>query len=291
MSPLPPLERVVYADGKVEVGAFRCAPARPDFRQAGQIRSHCAFVFPRRGVRIRQEGRAPFTADRATVVFYNPRQPYTRERLDPAGDACEWFAVDPATAAEVVRERDPAAAEREEAPFRLSHGPSDAASYFAQRALFHELEASGGDALAVEERVLLLLDRALALAYGGGARPAAPAPLRPRERTAALQARDLLALRFAEPLTLEALARETGLSRFRLCRAFRAAFGTTLHAYREQLRLRAALDALGEGCRDLTALALDLGYSSHSHFTAAFGKAFAVTPSQARARFGPSAAR
>jgi AraC-like DNA-binding protein len=32
----------------------------------------------------------------------------------------------------------------------------------------------------------------------------------------------------------------------------------------------------------LTRLALDLGYSSHSHFTASFRRAFGLTPSAAR---------
>ena len=36
------------------------------------------------------------------------------------------------------------------------------------------------------------------------------------------------------------------------------------------------------GERDLSRLALDLGYSSHSHFTAAFRRSFDVPPSAAR---------
>jgi AraC-like DNA-binding protein len=287
------LERVVYARGRVEVGAFRCPAARPDFGVAGPIRDHCVFVFPRTAVRIRHEGARAFTADPAVVTYYNPHQRYTRERLDPAGDLCEWFALDPELAAEVVREHDPAAAERKRAPFRMTHGPSDGATYLAQRALFLELARDGeADALAVEEAVLLLLDRLLGKACG--ARPDASAgrePPRRRDREAARQARDLLSHRYREALTLDDLARAVGLSRFRLCRAFRHAAGTGMHAFREQLRLRAALAPLADGCADLTGLALDLGYSSHSHFTASFRRAFGLTPSQARARFRPPPAR
>jgi AraC-like DNA-binding protein len=43
-----------------------------------------------------------------------------------------------------------------------------------------------------------------------------------------------------------------------------------------------ALERLDAGERDLTRLALDLGYSSHSHFTDAFRRSFGVTPSTAR---------
>jgi len=287
-----PMERVVYDGDRVEVGAFRCPAGRADFTHAGPIRNHCAFVFPRTAVRIRHEGQRAFTADPAVVTFYNPCQPYTRERLDPAGDLCEWFALDPELTAEVVRERDPAAAERPQGPFRFSHGPSDGPTYLAQRELFLLLARGDAGDLAVQETVLMLLDRVLDLAYGvwGGA-AARTEPARRRERDAAGQARELLALRFREAFTLSDLADAVGLSRFRLCRAFRQVTGSTMHAFREQLRLRAALDPLGEGCDDLTGLALDLGYSNHSHFTASFRKAFGVTPSQARARFRSSTRR
>jgi AraC-like DNA-binding protein len=279
------VERVVYREGHLEVGAFRCGAGRPDFDVAGQIRDHCAFVFPRTAVRIRHEGRPAFTAHAGVVAFYNPRQPYTRARLDPLGDHCEWFALDAGAAAEAVRERDPAAAERHHAPFRFTHGPSDAATYLAQRELFALLaRGEGADVLAVEERVLVLLDAVLALAYAAGGSGRVPGRVRPRGREAAEAARDILARHFREALPLEALARAVSLSRFRLCRAFRAVTGGTLHAFREQLRLRAALGPLADGCDDLTGLALDLGYSSHSHFTASFRRAFAVTPSQARTR-------
>jgi AraC-like DNA-binding protein len=46
-----------------------------------------------------------------------------------------------------------------------------------------------------------------------------------------------------------------------------------------RLRLRAALDLLPEYRRDITRLALDLGYSSHSHFTYAFRREFGFPPS------------
>ena len=52
LRPWSPLERVVFANGRVEVGAFRCPAGRPDFRDAGQIRDRCAYVFPRTAVWI-----------------------------------------------------------------------------------------------------------------------------------------------------------------------------------------------------------------------------------------------
>jgi AraC-like DNA-binding protein len=55
----------------------------------------------------------------------------------------------------------------------------------------------------------------------------------------------------------------------------------SFHRYLTRLRLRAALERLPDAS-DLTALALELGFSSHSHFTDAFRREFRRTPSEAR---------
>jgi AraC-like DNA-binding protein len=51
--------------------------------------------------------------------------------------------------------------------------------------------------------------------------------------------------------------------------------------YRYQLRLRLArgLDLLGD-CEDLSALSMELGFSSHSHFSSAFRQAYGRTPAE-----------
>ena len=54
------------------------------------------------------------------------------------------------------------------------------------------------------------------------------------------------------------------------------------HADEERIRLRMALELL-RSRRGLTEIALDLGYTSHSHFTAAFRNYFGITPSRYRA--------
>ena len=68
-----------------------------------------------------------------------------------------------------------------------------------------------------------------------------------------------------------------------LCRVFREESGATIHDHREKLRFAAALDAFEQGQRDLSELALDLGYSSHAHFTANFTQSLGLAPSRLRA--------
>ncbi len=83
-------------------------------------------------------------------------------------------------------------------------------------------------------------------------------------------------------ITLTELSRSVNWSPFSLCRAFREATGQTITSYRHALRIMAALERLREGTTDLTDLALELGYCSHSHFTHTFRCHLGITPSQFR---------
>jgi AraC family transcriptional regulator len=96
------------------------------------------------------------------------------------------------------------------------------------------------------------------------------------------RARELLAFDPSSSHSLHEVARAVAVSPFHLTRCFKRTNGIGMHGYRTRLRMGLALSRLGEGENDLTRLALDLGYSSHSHFTAAFGAYFGVSPSRAR---------
>jgi AraC-like DNA-binding protein len=93
-----------------------------------------------------------------------------------------------------------------------------------------------------------------------------------------------LATHLAENLSLAAIARAVHCSPFHLARLFREQSGVTIHQYRHRLRLREALRRILDGENDLSALALDLGFSSHSHLTDAFRHAFGAAPRVYRER-------
>lgn len=95
-------------------------------------------------------------------------------------------------------------------------------------------------------------------------------------------AKALLQTRFRERLSLEDIARALYVSTFHLCRLFKQETGMPIHRYLNQLRLRAALEPVIAGTTDLNSLALELGFSSHSHFTAAFRKEFGMSPREVR---------
>ena len=72
------------------------------------------------------------------------------------------------------------------------------------------------------------------------------------------------------------------LSPFHLCHVFRQMAGTSIYGYVLQERLAHALDAVLDGGDDLTTVALDAGFASHSHFTARFRGFFGCTPAALR---------
>lgn len=274
------VDRVVFSTECVTIGAFRCPASHPSFRNSGPIRDDC-FVFPRTTVLIQHDNARAFVADPTIVTLYNRRQEYERRFVCADGDRCDWFAVSQDLLRAALAERDPSAAEAER-PVRFPHAPADASTYLEQRRLFIDAsDPAGVETLDVEERVVALLDRVLTLAYNGR-QPRARVPRLPSANELADAAKAWIAPRVAQRLTLASIARAIDCSVFHLCRSFRRATGLTLHAYRDEVRLRLVLERLEHGERDLSRLALDLGYSSHSHFTAAFHRSFGIPPSTAR---------
>ncbi len=276
----PPFDTQIYRSAVVTIASFRAEPSHPGFHDSGPAENHI-IVFPRTSVRIRHPGRAAFVTNPNVVTFYNKDQVYFREKVTEESDCCEWFAVERSILLDAVRRHDPAAVDRPDSPFRFTHGPADAGSYLLQRLVVRHLTEGGPvDPLFVEESAVRLLSRAVA--------SAAQAWDLSRETSESSQgelaeaAKTVLTQGFREPISLDEVARRAGSSVFHLCRTFRRHTGSTLHGYRNQMRLRTALERVAAPASDLTDLALDLGYSSHSHFTAAFRKAFGIAPSSFR---------
>ncbi len=281
-------DRIVFETGSVRLGLWRCPSDHPRFENTGPIEEYL-LVFPGTRVSITHAGGRPIRADRTLVLFYNRGQEYRRGRISPEGDFCQWIGVPPQWIVEAARPFDPRVEDRVHRPFTLTHGPSSSLSFLRQLVLIRLAEREAGspvlqDDLAVEEAVVSILADSIAGAYLARepcGRPAARAPARSNADLVE-RVRDFLARSYTETLTLATIARAAATSPFHMCRVFRRLTGRTIHDYRNALRLRAALESVAQGRADLTALALDLGYSSHSHFTQSFRTAFGVTPAWVR---------
>ena len=280
-SPRHHIDVVVFDSPLVRVGRWRCPADHPHFLDSGPS-SDALFVFPREGVWIEHEHRTPFVADANTVTYYNKGQCYRRRKLSGRGDHCEWFAVSAEAIAETLSAHEPAAIDRQHCPFPFTHGPSQAESYLQQRLIFeHVSKEPAPDRLYVEETVLSILGEVTRLAYFH--HRAVKRPQRQGRGTDLVEAaRDVIARQFHQNLSLSEIAAAAQSSVFHLARIFKARTGFSLHAYRNQLRLRAALDRMRDREIDLIEIALDLGFSSHSHFTETFRRSFGKTPSAVR---------
>jgi AraC family transcriptional regulator len=88
----------------------------------------------------------------------------------------------------------------------------------------------------------------------------------------------VLSRNLAEPPSLEEIGREVGCSPFYLSRTFSKETGKTISQYLRQLRMEKAAELLKSGKFNVTEAALEVGYSSLSHFSAAFHETFGCCP-------------
>jgi len=93
----------------------------------------------------------------------------------------------------------------------------------------------------------------------------------------------LLAGDLSRRWTLAQIAREIRGSPVYLTQVFQQVEGLPLYRYHLRLRLARALDLIADRA-DLSGLAQDLGFSSHSHFSSAFRQHYGVTPAEFRAQ-------
>jgi AraC-like DNA-binding protein len=141
--------------------------------------------------------------------------------------------------------------------------------------LLHRTSRGNWAPLAAEELAVAILRSALG-ADAPGPEPSA-ATRRLIRRT-----KEFVEANLSEPFRLGDAAHAVGVSPAYLTHVFTRFEGLPLHKYAMQARLGRALVELAHA-DDLTMLALDLGLSSHSHFAAAFRRAFGCTPSEFRA--------
>jgi AraC-like DNA-binding protein len=88
----------------------------------------------------------------------------------------------------------------------------------------------------------------------------------------------ILKQRLSAPPGLEDLGREAGCSPFHLSRTFSQVTGLTIPQYVRKLRMERAAELLRSGRYNVTEAALEVGYSSLSHFSQAFCQVIGCCP-------------
>ncbi len=196
-------------------------------------------------------GRGTWVCDSASALWLTPQEIY---RLLQPSRAPGLLLELPGLAARAGR-------------YRVSPGVHAALARWRRQPV-----AGSAEPLAAEERLLAVARDVLQDdgQLDGGGHPAVE------------RARSYLAEHFDRNDTLEDIARAACCSPYHLARQFRRHAGTSLHAHRTRLRMVAALHRLNQGEADLSMLAADLGYSSHSHFSAVFAATYGQAPAAMR---------
>ena len=207
------------------------------------------------------------------AVFFAADTPYRLSYPGAKGDRAIILHFDNVLAAEHTDRRGDQALG--------SNGLLDARALLLRGLLCALLKASDRDPLEVETRGLDLLAMSLSATW--------PRHAFKREGSRVRWARSLarmteaVAASPASRWSVERLAEIAGQSPYHLCRSFRERTGISVYDYVLRERLAAALGAVLDG-EDLTTVALESGFASHSHFTARFRAFFGAPPAEFRRR-------
>jgi len=298
--PHDPLEtlciRPLHTTASVSVYDVLC---RPHEKQSGPEERPLThqIVFPRRGVFEFQTRGEKLIADANHVLFFNRDEGYRVAHPAGAGDDCTVFAFDDRLLCDALEVVDPqwldvatghtASSDGSGAlaqPFRFVHGLNDERTFWAHERLRRAAAAAHVEPLAIDEAAVGLLAAVLRATYR--VRGRGPKAVRPSTRIShsevVQRASLFLATAFQESASLDDVGRAVHASPYHLARLFRRESGLSIHQYRHRLRLRAALARIADGEANLSTLALEVGFSSHSHLSDAFRLAFGMSPAECR---------
>jgi AraC-like DNA-binding protein len=284
--PLAYERRVWFESPGISAFDFRCRIHRLQDGPEEPNRAH-SIAIVRRGLFRRTDRGTTLTADPSRVLFFNAGRPYRYSHPVAGGDDCTILTVATPLALELVARYAPRDAERPETPFAIDLGltsPRAIRLHYEFLALLRQHAPT----LLIDDALVALADEVLRASYAMQGRHAHEAS-RP---TAAFRRRRELAEAAAlaineqidRPPDLSTLARTLGCSPCHLSRSFHQVAGVSLRRYVGRLRALTAAHALAAGSPDLTTLALDLGFTDHSHFANAFRREWGQPPSHFRDR-------
>lgn len=233
-------------------------------------------VFPYRGSYVRHVGERQAIADANHVLFFNAAEGYRISHPVAGGDGSLTLII----SEQLMRELSPVSLLQQGSkltflPQQIRIGP-EAQALVAR--LRHGLQQNILQRLEVETLALTLVGRTL------GSRSTRQASATSGQWRLADRAKLVLASDLTRRWSLMEVASELQVSPVYLTQVFQQVEGTPLYRYQLQLRVARALLLLPRN-DDLTSLSLELGFSSHSHFTAAFRRLHKCSPSQFRRSF------
>lgn len=238
-------------------------------------------VVPSWGAFVREaEGRTAL-GDPGSGVFFHRGESYRVRHPTTGGDGGTVFRLAPGSLAELLP---PGRRGRPATRFPVNRLPLDGRAWVLHRLARRAALEPGTPPLEREERALLFVQVVAQAAVRGASRSKAT-PTRVRSRFAleyAARVAEVVSLRYRERLTLAEVGAAVGCSPFHLSRLVAAAGGVSIHRMIVRRRLQDAVDLLLDTGQSISAIALTVGFASHSHLTDAFRREYGVPPSVVR---------
>jgi AraC-like DNA-binding protein len=103
------------------------------------------------------------------------------------------------------------------------------------------------------------------------------------------KAKEIVIANMAEPPGLQELADQVGLNLKKLKMGFKQIYGDTVYGFLFDYKMECARKLLDSGSYNVNEVGLKIGYSTGSHFIAAFKKKFATTPKKYLMAINPNA--
>ena len=268
--------RTLHDGPLLQIGHITVHPASSDPGPIESAERH-VLALPLAGVFAKHDGpRRHVLATPGHALFIAAGQPYRLSFPGCLGDRCLALRL---TSEGLERALPPAqAGEDFDASAMAPHAPLPGAVLLARSRLLARLRQGDADPLDVEEQGLGLLAACVSAARHRPTRRGKAGPDSLRRVRHVRRTQEAVWTQPARPWSLADLAAQACVSPGHLAHAFRAETGGTVYGYVVRSRLARALDAVLDSDADLTSIALDTGFSSHSHFTARFRAYFGVTP-------------
>ena len=250
-----------------------CCEGRCRDKSAEEWTAATELVFPYRGVYVRHVGNDQAVAEANQVLFFNASEGYRISHPVQGGDASLTLVI----SEPVLRELAPHTFLRNSPTlaFGRQRRRIDARSQVLVALLGHSLRHHIAEPLEAESLALTLVQRTL------GPRTTHAAGASVGRQLLVDRAKLVMTSNLGRRWTLSEIAAEVRCSPVYLTQVFQQVEGLPLYRYQLRLRLARALDLLAQ-YDDLTTLGIDLGFSSHSHFSAAFREAYGRSPSEFR---------
>lgn len=241
------------------------------YMSAEEATASTQLIFPYHGVYVRHVGHDQTVAEANQVLFFNANEGYRVSHPVSGGDGSLTLVIEESELRELTPEE--LFHHHSRIQFRRPRLRIDARTQALAALLRHSLHQKIADPLEAEVLALTLVRRAL------GPRSSHAAGASAGRQKLVDRAKLVLASDLARRWTLAHIAAEVRVSPVYLTQVFQQVEGLPLYQYQLRLRLARALDLLAH-YDDLTTLAFDLGFSSHSHFSAAFRQLYGYSPSR-----------